>query len=85
MIGPLALVDLRSLTNPNPYLALLHHTPSFQRGYALSRFSNQSTSFGRTLSSGRKTTQETVPFESPEDETSRFTYEEQSSAHLGRG
>ncbi|KAG1836224.1 Scramblase-domain-containing protein [Suillus subalutaceus] len=78
MIGLLALAGRRSLTNPNPCFALLHHTQSFQRGYALSRFPDRRTGFGRTPSSGRKPTQGTVP---SEDETSRFTYEEQSSAH----
>ncbi|KAG1885436.1 hypothetical protein F4604DRAFT_1726129 [Suillus subluteus] len=81
MIGLLALAGRRSLTNSNPCFALLHHTQSFQRGYALSRFPDRRTGFGRTPSSGHKPTQGTVSSESARDEISRFTYEEQSSAH----
>jgi hypothetical protein len=81
MIGLLASAGRRSLSNPNPCLALLHHTQFFQRGYALSRFPDRRTGFGRTPGSGRKPTQGTVPSESAQDETSRFTYEEQSPAY----
>ncbi|KAG2091814.1 Scramblase-domain-containing protein [Suillus discolor] len=83
MIGLLASTGRRGLTNSNPCIALLHHTPYFQRGYALSRFPNQRTGFGRAPSSGRKPTQGTVSSAQDEtyDSTSlRFTYESRSSA-----
>jgi hypothetical protein len=86
MIGLLASAGRHTLTNPNPCIALLHRTQSFQRGYALSRFPDRRTGFGRTPSSGRKPTQGTVSSAQDSGETygfgsSRFTYEERPSAH----
>ncbi|KAG2139334.1 Scramblase-domain-containing protein [Suillus clintonianus] len=78
MIGLLALTGRRGLTKP--CVALLHPAQSFRRGYALSRFPERRTGFGR--SSGRKPTQGTVP--STQDETygsSSSAYEEQPSVH----
>ncbi|KAG1748982.1 Scramblase-domain-containing protein [Suillus paluster] len=66
----------------NPCIAFLHPTQCFQRGYALSRFPERRTGFGR--SSGRKPTQGTVTSAQDADQQaykSRFTLEEQPSAH----
>lgn len=85
MIGLLASAGRKTLTNPNPCVALLHRTQSFQRGYALSRFPDRRTGFGRTPNAGRKPTQGTASSAQGSDETydsgsSRFTYEERPSA-----
>lgn len=85
MIGLLASAGRKTLTNPNPCVALLHRTQSFQRGYALSRFPDRRTGFGRTPNAGRKPTQGTASSAQGSDETydsgsSRFGYEERPSA-----
>ncbi|KAG1736045.1 Scramblase-domain-containing protein [Suillus occidentalis] len=70
MIGLLASAGRRTLTNTNPCVrALLHRTQSFQRGYALSRFPDRRTGFGRTPNAGRKPTQGTASSAQGSDET----------------
>ncbi|KAG1902307.1 Scramblase-domain-containing protein [Suillus fuscotomentosus] len=81
-IGLLASTGRRGLTNPNPCVALLHHTIFFSE--VLDFLTEvRRTGFGRAPSSGRKPTQGTVSSAQDEtyDSTSlRFIYVSRSSA-----
>src|SRR6267154_5131454 len=78
MIGLLALSGRRRLTNQ--CIPFFRPAQCFQRGYALSRFPERRTGFGRN--SGRKTTQGASAGDAGQQTSeSPFTYEEQPSAY----
>jgi hypothetical protein len=79
MIGLLAQAGRRRLADPHLHLTFMQPAQCFRRSYALSRFPERRTGFGR--SSGRKTTKGTSAQDAGQETYgSQFTYEKHFSA-----